>query len=154
MNKQDRKVLARYRFFDKTVHHPKIKETISGKNENLVMRLLDNLGYKQNVDYVRQYPFVNRFVFDFAFVDEQIALEVDGKSHDSKPMVKKDKVRDRFLIENNWIPLRIQDKDLFGFKGSFYKSLIKEIVETRREHRLKGKLYPMDIPSFKEEEYD
>lgn len=142
--------LARQRFFDTTVHHLKVKECISGKNENRVILLLENMGYVLNKDFVRQHPIAHRFVLDFAFVEEQVAIEVDGKSHDCNKQSKKDEQRDLFLGYNNWVTIRIKDGDLFGFKGSFYKSLIREIVMERRKQWKDGRLYPIDFTNFEE----
>jgi len=48
----------------------------------------------------------------------------------------------------------MQDKELFGYKASFYKNLIREVVEDRREQFNQGKLYPIDIPFFNEKDYE
>jgi len=137
-------------YFDKTIHIQKIKDCISGNNEQQVIKVFESLDYKLGKDYFRQYPIGCRFVLDFAFVNEQLAIEIDGKSHDFKKQRIKDKKRDRFLYNNNWVVIRIKDKDFFGYKGLFYKFLIKEIVDIRREQFISGRLYPIDIPDYSE----
>ena len=154
MKDKDRSIISRQRYFDIAIHHPLVKECISGKNEPRVISLLESLDYKLNRDFVRQHPIGEKFVIDFAFINLRIAIEADGDDHKQKQQVKIDKARDKFLIENGWIPLRIPDKELFGFKGSFYKNLIREVVEERKIQRENGLLYEIDISKFSPEDYD
>jgi len=146
--------IHRIRFFEKQVHQEAWKNSMAGKNEEPVIKILDTLEYKQDVDYQRQYPVGEMFVIDFAFVNEQIALEVDGTSHHYIKQKTKDKKRDKYLFSNNWVSLRIKDEDLFGYKMSFYKSLIKEIVEERREQYTTGRLYPLDFTRYYDQDYE
>lgn len=151
---EDRRILSRQIFFDRQVKMKKWQDSMAGKNEEEAVKILDTLGYKLGEDYVRQYPIGERFVIDFAFVNERIALEIDGDSHLSVKQKKKDKQRDSYLYRNGWIPLRMFDWDLTGYKGSFYKSLIKEIVDERRKQFEGGFLYDIDIPNYKDGDYD
>lgn len=144
----------RQRYFDKTIHIQKIKDCISGKNEIKVIKILENLDYKINQDFVRQHPIGSKFVLDFAFIKEQVAIEIDGKNHKCKKQKNKDKKRDKFLKENNWIPIRINDNEFFGEKGMFYKYLIKEIVEERRNQYKNGFLYSIEIPDYIDKNYE
>lgn len=147
-------VLARQRYFDKTVYNQAIRETISGKNEDYVIEVFRGIDYLEERDFQRQYPVGKKFVLDFAFVNEQVAVEVDGNNHLRKEMQKMDRKRDSFLRENNWITIRIQDKDFRTRKLSFYKSLIKDIVEERRVQYQEGRLYPIDFSNFNESDYE
>lgn len=49
--------------------------------------------------------------------------------------------------------LRIKEEWLFGYKGSFYRALIKEIVEERREQWKVGSLFAIDVPNYEESDY-
>lgn len=146
--------LARIRFFAERVHHPEWKKSMAGKNENGVIEVLEGMGYVEDKDFVRQHPIGERFVIDFAFVKEQVAIEVDGTNHDSKKQKSSDKKRDKYLFDNNWVSIRIKDREFFGYKKSFYKNFIKEIVEERREQWIKGNLFAIDIPNFNEKDYE
>lgn len=127
---------------------------MAGQNENRVIEVLNNIGYKEDIDYFRQHPIGERFVIDIAFVKEQVAIEVDGLGHDVKKQRKMDLKRDSYLRSINWIPIRIKDREFFGYKGSFYKNLIKEIVEERRNQFEIGTLFPIDFPNYIEEDYE
>lgn len=146
--------LARIRFFEKQVHNQNWKNTMSGKNEDKVIEVLEGCGFVQDKDFVRQHPIGERFVLDFAFVNEQVAIEVDGKSHKREKQRGSDKKRDSYLRSNEWVVIRIDDEELFGYKLSFYKNLMKEIVLERREQWEKGALFAIDIPYYKDEDYE
>ena len=132
------------------------KDSMSGKNEDFAIDFLSTiLSYENGKDFVRQYPIGERFVIDFAFVREQVAIEIDGKSHNGKKQRALDVKRDKYLARNNWIPIRIKEKDLQNkFKARFYKNLIREVVEERREQWRVGTLYEVDIPNFNERDYE
>lgn len=146
--------LARARFFQFNVHMDVWKNAMSGENEMRVIDLLDTLGYILDKDFVRQHPVGERYVIDIAFVNERFALEVDGESHKGKDARRKDKIRDKYLRSANWVTLRIPDEDLFGEKASFYKFLIHEIVQERREQWNKGVVRPVDFKRFQESDYE
>lgn len=145
---------ARARFFDVHVHHENWRKSMAGNNEISVLKILDSLGFIEDLDYCRQYPLAERFVLDFAFVNEQVALEVDGKSHQLNKQKIKDKRRDKYLRQNGWVPMRINDEELFGYKLSFYKALIKDVVMERRSQYQQGTLCPVDLPTYNELDLD
>lgn len=146
--------LARQHFFNNQVKLDVWKNQMCGKNEDAVISVLESLGYKCGVDFERQHPIGERFVIDIAFVKEQIAIEVDGKSHNNEKQKKKDRKRDSFLRSNNWIPIRIKDEELFGYRGSFIKNIIKLVVEERREQWTNGLLFEIELPNYKDEDYE
>lgn len=147
---KNRSVISRQTFFDKSVHLKEIKDCISGNNETEVLKVISSLGYKLGTDFVRQHPIGSKFVVDVAFPNEQIAIEIDGDEHRRPKQARADNIRDNFLRTNNWLVLRIMDKDFFGYKLLFYKYLIDELVKERREQYQIGTLYPIDIPDFVE----
>lgn len=146
--------IHRIRFFEKQVFDDRWRDTMAGKNEDNAIKIFENLGYVLGEDYVRQYPIGERFVMDFAFVKEQLSIEIDGKNHLSKKQREKDRKRDKYLRDVNWVIIRIQDSDMFGYKLSFYKNLIKEVVEERRKQYQEGNLNNIDIIRFIEEDYE
>lgn len=112
------------------------KANIAGKNEEPVMACFDSWGYVLGEDYVRQYPIADMYIVDFAFVPEQIAIEVDGDNHKQEKQRGKDLKRDRYLKFNNWVVIRIPERHFFK-NPSFYRYLIHEVVEERRKHLIK-----------------
>ena len=145
--------IHRQAYFDTIIKIPEIKDCISGKNESKVLNLLYYLGYILNKDFVRQHPIGQKFVLDIAFVLEQVAIEVDGEPHKLPKNRKKDKLRDKFLYDNNWVVIRVDD-DKFFKNPLFFKYLIQEVVDARRAQKDGGLLFPLDIPDFNEQNYD
>lgn len=140
--------------FDKQVHLQEWKNSMAGKNEERVMNVLENIGYKIDTDYKRQFPIGCKYVLDFAFPNEQIAIEIDGINHTRKEQKKSDKIRDRFLYEWSWVVIRIKDKELFGYKFSFYKYLIMYVVKERREQYETGRFSKVELPEFNDYDYE
>lgn len=145
---KDRPIISRQMFFDKQVHMQIWKDSMSGKNENRCLELLEMLGYKLGSDFVRQHPVFEMRVVDFAFVNEMIAIEIDGSHHDNKKQKDKDRKNDGYLFNNGWVVLRIKDKDLFGEKGSFWKNLIKEVFEERKKAYQDGTLFAIEPKKY------
>lgn len=154
-SESNKTIIARQRFFEKVVHLSKIKDCISGKNEAKVIPVIESLGFILGKDFVRQHPIGQRFVLDFAFANEQVALEIDGDGHFAKKQKIKDRKRDNWLHSNNWVSIRIKDKDMFStYRLSFFKNLIKEIVLERREQWEKGDIRRMDLSTYYDQDYD
>ena len=128
---------------------------MSGKNEDSAIKLIECSGFTLDTDFVRQHPIGERFVIDFAFVPEQVAIEIDGESHNKQEKRRMDIMRDKYLYENNWVPIRIRDADLADMnRMRFYKNLIREIVLERRQQWKTGALFAVDVPHFVEEDYE
>lgn len=51
---------------------------------------------------------VDKYFIDFAFVDKKIALEIDGKQHETPERKEKDLEKDKLLSENGWTVVRIR----------------------------------------------
>ena len=96
-------------------------------------------GYRLGKDYVRQHPIASLYVVDFAFINEQVVIEVDGENHNSKKQIKKDQSRDFYLRSNGWVVIRIADRN-FQKNPAFFRYLIKEVVQERREQYEKAML--------------
>mgnify|MGYP001077503334 CR=1 FL=1 len=147
------KIGRRQLFFERSLPHENVRKTIAGRNEQKIIECLNSVGYIEGKDYIRQYPFYNRYVLDFAFPREQVCVEVDGPSHDGYKQIIADKKRDDFVRLNNWVVLRIRDK-IFDKRPSFFKSLIKEIVDERFEQYNIGTLYPLELQTYIKEDYE
>lgn len=122
----------RQRFFSTQVNMPVWKENLTGNNEEFIKECLDALGYRIDIDYERQYPVLDRYVLDFAFIEEKIAIEIDGAYHRIKRNIVKDEIRDKKLRANDWVVLRIPEKK-FKENGTYWKYLIYEVVTERRK---------------------
>jgi very-short-patch-repair endonuclease len=75
--------------------------------EKYIISMLDEL----NVSYQREYK-VGKWFIDFANIDKKLAMEIDGKQHEILERKLSDEKKDRFLIDNGWIILRIKWKKI------------------------------------------
>jgi very-short-patch-repair endonuclease len=67
---------------------------------------------KENiVGWVQEYPIL-RYSLDFAFVDLKLDIEIDGGTHSSESVLKKDFERDKRLSELGWNILRLNATDI------------------------------------------
>lgn len=53
-----------------------------------------------------------KYIFDFAFPDRKIDVEIDGATHEWPEIKEKDKIRDQFSFENGWKVIRIPAKEI------------------------------------------
>jgi very-short-patch-repair endonuclease len=67
---------------------------------------------KENIlGWTQEYPIL-RYSLDFAFVDLKLDIEIDGGTHTSESVIKKDFERDRRLRELGWTIIRIKASDI------------------------------------------
>ena len=113
-----------------------IKKAISGNNEKIVRSLIESLGYVEGEHFIWQYP-VDHYILDFAFPMEKVCIEADGKEHLTKNIKKKDYKRDMLLYGQGWVVIRVETNQLDSYKLSFYRNLIREVMEDKNPLRLK-----------------
>ena len=101
---------------------------------------------KENLNFISEYP-VSIYSLDFAFINNQIDIEIDGEQHytDVK-IIKSNKKRDDYLKRNNWTVVRIRWSDYKKLdkikRENFIKNLIYFIKDKKSipiEHRYKSK---------------
>ena len=69
-------------------------------------KILEDIGLDKKYLIYREYPIFPYFI-DFAFVNEKIAVEIDGSQHLEEDRKKRDEEKDKLLISNGWKVLRI-----------------------------------------------
>lgn len=74
-----------------------------------------------------QHP-VYRYILDFYCHEKRLAIEIDGKVHDSQK--EYDRYRDEFLKSLDIITLRIKDEDVLN-NIDFVKNRIKEFLSVK-----------------------
>jgi very-short-patch-repair endonuclease len=63
----------------------------------------------KRIDFVFQYP-LHRYILDFALLKDKIDIEIDGREHKfSRPTVRHDKLRTKWLTKQGWSILRFKD---------------------------------------------
>ena len=74
--------------------------------EKCFQKILEDNGLDKKYLIYREYSVFPYFI-DFAFVDEKIAIEIDGSQHLEEERKKRDEEKDALLISNGWKVLRI-----------------------------------------------
>jgi very-short-patch-repair endonuclease len=76
-------------------------------------------GYK----FVRQEP-IGPYFADFVCRDEKLVVEVDGATHGTDDEIDHDVRRTRFLIENGYRVVRVQNIDVFENLDSVLETIL------------------------------
>ncbi len=82
-----------------------------------------DLGFDKKYYIVREYSVFPYFI-DFAFINEKVAVEIDGSQHELIERKEKDKQKDNFLIKSGWRVLRFTAKQINYSIESCFEELI------------------------------
>lgn len=74
--------------------------------EKCFQKILEDNGLDKKYLIYREHPVFPYFI-DFAFINEKIAVEIDGSQHLEEDRKKRDEEKDKLLISNGWKVLRI-----------------------------------------------
>jgi len=85
-------------------------------------------GYK----FLRQRP-IDKFIVDFYCKGLQIAIEIDGKSHEYEDIIEKDKLKNHRLSELGIKVVRFSDWEVINDLGSVQEILWKVLKERKME---------------------
>lgn len=101
--------IARYKFLKE---HPEQtawrKRNEPSYPEKCFIKFLEKNEYNKKYLIEREYPIFPYYI-DFAFVDEKLAVEIDGGQHLEHDRKEKDEKKDNFLISIGWKILRISE---------------------------------------------
>lgn len=79
--------------------------------EKCFQKILEDNGLDKQYLICREYSVFPYFI-DFAFVDENIAVEIDGSQHLEEGRKKRDKNKDALLLSKGWRILRVPANDV------------------------------------------
>jgi very-short-patch-repair endonuclease len=91
----------RYMEGDESIGWQIRKNQPMSKPERIVKKFLD----EENIIFEREYK-EGKYFIDFAILERQISLEIDGKQHNYPERRKKDKEKDEFLRSRGWKIIR------------------------------------------------
>jgi very-short-patch-repair endonuclease len=87
-------------------------------------------------NYIREMSF-NKFSLDFAWIDKQLCIEMDGSQHDfDEKQIRRDKEKDKLLEETGWKVLRLRWLDCFHSP--------KEAIRIAKEFVDNGTIIPFE----------
>ncbi len=76
----------------------------------------------------RQHP-IGRFVVDFCCMQEKLAIELDGVSHDGR--ATEDEQRTRYLNEQGWRVIRFLNDDVLADLDAVLEVIVREATRSR-----------------------
>lgn len=79
--------------------------------EKLFLDKLNDLKWGEKYSIIREFS-VYPFFIDFAFVNEKVAVEIDGSQHLLEERKERDVKKDNLLLENGWSVVRVTDKEI------------------------------------------
>lgn len=78
-------------------------------------------------NYKHQYP-VGKYSLDFAWVDKKKCIQIDGQQHLKEDAIQHDRIRDQYLVAQDWNILRISWKQMCNdFKGKI--KIAKQFID-------------------------
>jgi very-short-patch-repair endonuclease len=99
--------------------------------EKLFLDKITELGWDKKYCIEREFSFFPYFV-DFAFLNEMIAVEIDGSQHLLEDRKSLDEKKDKLLIDSGWKVIRITENEI---KTNLYEILYKleNIIESNEK---------------------
>jgi very-short-patch-repair endonuclease len=79
--------------------------------EKLFLNKINEIGWSEKYSIVREFS-VFPFFIDFAFVNEMVAVEIDGSQHLLEERKKKDQIKDEVLNKQGWCVIRISEREI------------------------------------------
>lgn len=79
--------------------------------EKLCIEYIEKNGLDKNHSIVREYSVFPYFI-DFAFVNEMVAVEIDGSQHLLPERKESDNKKDELLNELGWVVIRVSEKEI------------------------------------------
>jgi very-short-patch-repair endonuclease len=79
--------------------------------EKLCIEYIEKNGLDKKYSIVREYSVFPYFI-DFAFVNEMIAVEIDGSQHLLPERKESDDKKDKLLNELGWLVIRVSEKEI------------------------------------------
>ena len=119
-------------------YNPKLKTLAKALRKNMTLSevlLWDELKQKKMLgfDFDRQRP-IDEFIVDFYCKDLQLAIEIDGDSHDSEEAFEKDRKRQKRLEELGVRFLRFDDLEVKKEMNNVLRK-IQHWIEENKEIR-------------------
>lgn len=136
----------RLRFMEEHPEQTAWRQSNLSYPERCFLEMLTESGLSEKFLIVREYSVYPYFI-DFAFVDEKLAIEVDGSQHLTDERSAHDKEKDELLLSNGWKILRFTAKDVmckdFKIISKIYEILSDSACKYERVGILKyvGKYY-------------
>jgi very-short-patch-repair endonuclease len=96
--------------------------------EKLCIEYIEKNGLDKKYSIVREYSVFPYFV-DFAFLNEMVAVEIDGSQHLLPERKERDNKKDKLLNDLGWLVVRISEKEI----KTNIENVFNEIISILKE---------------------
>lgn len=120
--------------------------------EKLFLNKITELGWGTKYSIEREYPFFPYFI-DFAFLNEKVAVEIDGSQHLLPERIELDNKKDKLLIENKWIVVRATENEIKTNLDNFIIELSKILESNPKENNFSFGIFKKKIGYISKRNY-
>lgn len=105
--------------------------------EKCFKKILENNGLDKKYLIYREYSVFPYFI-DFAFINEKVAVEIDGSQHLLEDRKKKDEEKDKLLLSKGWKVLRIAAVEVTHDGSKALNAVLNMLEESTIEYKTVG----------------
>jgi len=105
--------------------------------EKLFIEYVESNGLDKKYSIVREYSVFPYFI-DFAFVNQMVAIEIDGSQHLLPERKKEDDKKDKLLNELGWLVIRVSEKEIKTNIGETFNQILSILKDKPKinNHRI------------------
>lgn len=132
---KDKLRIARLNYMKENPDKTAWRKTNISYPEKLFLQKIVNLNWETKFRIEREYSLFPYFI-DFAFVNEKIAVEIDGSQHLLPERKILDEKKDKLLIDSGWSIIRVTEHEIKNNLKNFIKSLENILYERPKFDKL------------------
>ena len=102
--------------------------------ELIFIEKIAQIGWDKKYSIIREFS-VFPFYIDFAFINEMVAVEVDGSQHLLDDRKKKDEIKDKLLNLKGWSVVRVSEKEIKKNIDEVFLKLEDILVSLHKEKK-------------------
>ena len=111
--------------------------------EKLFIEYVESNGLDKKYSIVREYSVFPYFI-DFAFINQMVAIEIDGSQHLSPERKERDDKKDKLLNELGWLVIRVSEKKIKTNIGETFNQILSILKDKPKinNHRIGIVVHP------------
>lgn len=111
--------------------------------EKLFIEYVESNGLDKKYSIVREYSVFPYFI-DFAFINQMVAIEIDGSQHLLPERKERDDKKDKLLNELGWLVIRVSEKEIKTNIGKTFNQILSILKDKPKinNHRIGIVVHP------------